>query len=200
VITWTGNQATITAAESKDIHWLFEITKSGSGSVDHYWSTKNHTFDSQAYTAKILPDSFDSITLRRSGAEVEIQAPDDLTFSIDNADGSLTDSDYIDAQVHVKQIQDDGTNEEIIRQWKFTIVQPKEVYGEIKCECVDFLQQYIKGDHPNTPLVSTIFPDDTEDVGDDLCIPQIFGTAYIPLRSAYITDGRYYLLGLSSHT
>jgi hypothetical protein len=43
--------------------------------------------------------------------------------------------------------------------------------------------------------VRDIFPSTDGDINDDCCVPMPFGTCYIPIRSAYITDDRYYVLG-----
>jgi len=43
--------------------------------------------------------------------------------------------------------------------------------------------------------VKDIFPGTEGDIDDDCCIPLPFGTCYIPVRSAYITDDRFYVLG-----
>jgi len=51
VITFDGTQTSLVGGDFKEVAWLFEITKSGSGSVDYYYSTKSYTYSGQAYTA-----------------------------------------------------------------------------------------------------------------------------------------------------
>jgi len=200
MITWSGNQATITAADYKKLSWLFEVTESGSSSVDHYWSLETYSFGGQSYDAKVIPETFHGIILTRGRSEYGIQAPDDLNFTIENESDTIDPDDLIDAIVHVKMVMDDDSNEEIIRQWKFCIRKADGQDESIQVYCDDFIRHFLKGTYPNTPLVKTIFTDDSVDSDDGLCVPQPFGTAYLPLRSVYITDQRYYLLGLASHT
>ena len=46
--TLTAQQAAIIASEVKtEISWLFEVDRTGNGSVDDYWSTKAKTWLAQ---------------------------------------------------------------------------------------------------------------------------------------------------------
>jgi len=68
------------------ISWLFEIDT-------YHWSTKSVTFGSTNYTAKILPDSFDGISMRWDVSRQGLITPSDLSFEIENTDGVLSRSD-----------------------------------------------------------------------------------------------------------
>lgn len=79
--------------------------------------------------------------------------------------------------------------------WAFQAMpRGSSVYQEIALECRDWLQRYLQGDWPNTSLVHDLFPSD-DPGADNVCVPIVWGTAYIPARSAYVTDRRYYMLG-----
>lgn len=187
MLSLDATQQSILASDSKTFSWLFEVTTTAPAT--YYWSTKAKTFDGQAYTFAILPDSFNGITLNRARSEMGLQAPSELSFEVSNEGHSLTASDFNDASVLVKLVISDGTDEEIIAQWLFaakTVVP--SIYQKIKFECEDFVQKYLKGSWPNTPYVQDLFPSTDVRSDDKLCVPVPFGTAYVPLRSVYIDE------------
>lgn len=159
------------------------------------WSTKDYTYDGQDYEFKVLPSSFKGVTLNRNKSELRIQAPNDLAFSITNPDNTLTAADFVDGTVHLKLVVSDGTDEEIIRQWKFNVKRCESGYQKLSFVCEDFIQQYLEGDYPNTKLVKDVSFSDDPDINDNVCVPVPFGTCYIPLRSIYTSGARHYLLG-----
>ena len=164
--------------------WLFEVTTTAPAT--YYWSTKAKTFDSQAYTFKVLPETFAGVTMNRAKSEFNIQAPNTLTFSITNKNNALLSSVFDNGSVLLKLVIGDGTNEEIIRQWLFSIKTVEPGAQQLQFTCEDFIQKYLKGDYPRTRLIRDLFPSADVDLADDVCIPVPFGTAYVPLRSVYI--------------
>ena len=86
-------------------------------------------------------------------------------------------------------------HEEIIRSYKFVVKDCYAEYGRLKFNCVDFVQRYLEGTYPNTPLTSELFPSTESGNNDNMCVPVTFGTCYIPLRCIYAGTSRYYLLG-----
>ena len=64
---------------------------------------------------------------------------------------------------------------------------------KITIQAVDFIQKYLEGEYPNTPLVKDLFPADISSDSRKGCAPIIFGSAYIPLENIY-SDDNYYLL------
>ncbi len=84
--------------------------------------------------------------------------------------------------------------------WMFQAMpRGSSVYQEISLDCRDWLQRYLQGDWPNTSLVQDLFPSD-DPQKDNICVPVVWGTGYIAVRSAYVTDQRYYMLGPYSDT
>ena len=79
--------------------------------------------------------------------------------------------------------------------WRFAIKNAEPDYQKIRFRCEDYYNQFIEGDYPNTELVKDIFPSNDLNIGKEVYVPIPFGTCYIPLRSVYKTDQRYYLLG-----
>ena len=90
--SFSSAQNTILAQDHMTVTWLFETS-------GYYWSTKSHTYSSQDYTAKVLPDSFNGVRLTRSKSEYGVQTPDSLTFKISNSGNLLSESDFQTAGV-----------------------------------------------------------------------------------------------------
>jgi len=204
--TFTGDQNTIAASPKKNIKWAIKVVDTAGSPVTHYWSTTNFSFGGDAYTFKVIKKSFTGVTLNRAKSELGIQAPNDVSFVIDNSDDALNKDDFDDAVVTIYEIMNDGTiADTVMRTFTFITKKVEEDYNLIKFTCKDYLQRYTDGVWPNEKYVKDAFPatDPVFDkVQDKTCFPIPFGTAYIPLRSVYInadTD-RYYALGPSART
>jgi len=173
------------------ISWLFEIDET------YYWSTKAVTFDSTNYTAKVLPESFDGIQMRWDVSRRGLITPSDLSFEIENTDGSLSRSD-LEGEYCTIILVTDGTES---RRWKFYIQAATSSYGKIRVDCVDILQKVLQGEYPNTQHPREAFPSEMHEVDEDdtYRVPVTFGKAYIPLMLVYSqTEGQaYYMLGES---
>ena len=157
-ISFNTNQQAIVDSSYKTIDWLFEVTTSAG--PKYFWSTKGDVDETtinsalsgawatgiswgtgiswwsntDVYSFKVIPESFNGITLNRSRSEYGIVAPSELSFSVGNADSSLTGSDFIDAVLIVRLIVGDGSSEEILRTFKFNRLS---CYNNIITEAVD---------------------------------------------------------------
>lgn len=191
-------QAIVASSIKKEISWLFEIDTDNDGTPDYRYSTKNKSFGGNNYTFKVT--KFTPISIQRSSSEYGLVIPNKFTFTIDNSDHSLTPSSFNGAAVKIRLIIDDGTNTESeIATWEFEVINYEGIYNEITLVCRDWLQKYLDGDYPNTSLVKDLwYSDDPKE--DNICVPVMYGVPYFPVRSAYITDQRYYVLGPSSPT
>jgi len=205
---------TILASDYKLLYWLFEVTDSAA--TVHYWSTKtvpDTVYDSQAYTFKVLPDSFKRVHLSDPDIESEnVSILADTYFEISNKDNTYSSTDFDGSEIVIKLVVSDGSNTELLASWGMTITQCTDLDQRLGFNCEDFLQPFLEGEYPNTELVSSIYPA-YGDPEDDLCLPVIYGTAYIPIRSQWLPDGdssgyvdssgfppedggeRYYILG-----
>jgi len=191
--SFNETQAAIVLSTKKlDIKWLFEIDTDNDGTADYFYSTQNTTFEEQNYDAKIL--NFKGITFNRNVSEYGLSVPSKLNFSISNVDNLLNGSDFEGASILVRLIAGDGENESELMKWNFKISRSPSVYQKINVEAHDWLQDYLKGDYPNTSLIQNLFPSN-DPQKDNVCVPVIWGTAFIPVRSAYITSSRFYVLG-----
>jgi len=159
----------------------------------------------QAYSYKIIPSSFNGLTIRSPLSQYGTYAPNILGFEITNSGNSLTASDFVDASVYLKLILSDGSNTEIICRYKYIVEKASSHYQKIRFECKDFLAKQIEGNYPNTPLVNDVFPPGNTDLEsintDPFCIAVPFGTCYIPIRC--ILDSTYargYVLGSADYT
>jgi hypothetical protein len=169
-------------------------------STEYHWSTKSYTYDSQAYTSKIIADSFDAFTMSAPKSQYNMYVSNEFKFAIDNKDNTLTAADFKDAKVLITVITSDLSDDTVWYQWSMVIRQAHPNYQKIICKSVDFLARYIRGDYPNEAMAGDLFPalstgSETEN-SDALTVPVPFGTAYIPLKCVTLTQYlRGYLLG-----
>jgi len=197
MLSLNSTQQTIRDASSKLVSWLFTVTTTDE--TVYRWATAEKTYGSDTFSAKILPNSFSGIVLNRAKSESGLQTPSIITFKVSNADGNLTADHFIDATVLVQLVVSDYTNEDVLAQWKFKVKRCDEVYKELTFEAEDFLRSVLRGDYPNTPLLTELFPTDNT-LPEDWCVPVPIGTCFIPLVSVYSGGSRYYLLGPSDKT
>ena len=199
-------------ATQKSAIWLFTVTDKN-GTV-YRWSTKS--FDDGAIEYEFKITNFSGVTLSRPKSETGIVAPANISFNVINAANAMSAANFVGGTVLVQlalqqkgQVaweagvawdsgvawDDSQIPHSVIRAWKFAIISVDPGYQVLAFECEDFLQQYIRGDYPNGQLPKAIWASNDTDLDDKLCVPVPIGTAYLPLRSVYITDQRYYLLG-----
>ncbi len=193
-IGWEDHAVDLTTS-SVDFAWVFEIPGTGD-----YWSTQDITIAGQAYEAKVNPD-FDGIKIAKSynGAE-RIHVLEDIEIQVPDESDSFSSSTYIGEDINVLIWVDDGTNSDFIRKFKFTCISAKVIYDVMHLVLRDaFAYHDLEVMYPDTVLISDVWMSDGDaDLG--YCMPIPFGTAYIPLPSAYITDQRYYVLGETDGT
>ena len=226
MISLNATQQALVDSTSKEVCWLFEVVTVAP--VTYYWSTKTWTdtadelyfgsdrlyFDAdtlefgaggQAYTFKILPESFRGVTLQSNLSQYGTYVPNELEFEITNSGNVLTDSDFNNAEVHLKLVLTDGPTTEIIRQWKYIVETAKGYYQKIKFTCKDFVASVMEGDYPNGKYIDEIFDPYSDDLMPNdapaYCIPIPFGTCYIPLRVVSSTGYcKCYFLGSDDYT
>lgn len=195
MIDLDATQQSIAESESKFSTWLFTVTDGTVAPTTYYWSTKAVTWDAQPYTFKVLPESFADVHMARAGSELGLQAPTTTRFDVSNSGATLSAMDFVDGTVLLQWVVSDGTSERVMRSWKFSITNCTGVYQALSFECEGVLQAVLQGHYPTTPLVRDMWPTTDGDPQDNVCVPEVYGTAYIPIRSAYISDARYYVLG-----
>lgn len=171
------------------ISWLFEIDTLK-------LSTKEVSWSGNDYDPVIIASSFSGIKMRWNISGNGLIAPNDVNFAVSNPDATYSISDFEDKFCTIRLIIDGSE----IRTWKMKIKRAVSYYGKIDCVCVDFLQDYLVGDYPKTKAPKELWPSDDGDVDDNYCVPVVFGTAYIPIRSVNTGTDRYYILGPSSPT
>jgi hypothetical protein len=198
---YDATQITIAASLDKRESWLAKVTKVGAPGSPVYWGTKDYTYDGQAYVAKIDPNKFSGPKFNRPKPESGLTPPN--TFNFEVPDNSLTASDYIDATVLLKCVVADGAgNEEIMITATFNVQNCQKNYGVLQFTCVDILQKFMEGTWPNTELIANIYPSTNPMPDDNVCVPVLFGTPYIPLRTVMIEadTANYYVMGPSGKT
>lgn len=205
-------------SDIRSAYWLLDVTQEDG--TEHNWSyiVKENQYEVVAeetvsveetvdldyllmsYTAKII--SFGGVSLSKASFEFGLLAPNTLQFEVSNKGSVLTPSDFNNAEVLARLICSDGTTTMEIVKYKFTVPVGGCVgeYQSLRFSCEDFLQKYLKGTYPNTALLAAISPEYASLTAGAACVPKMFGTAYFPLTPIYITDARYYVLGLSDET
>ena len=190
MINLSATNTAIINATSKRIFWAFDLTLTDATSYN--WSTVSYTYSGTPYTFKINPESFGGVELNRGRSELGIQAPSTLTFEVNNAGNTLTAADFKDAELHLKLIMSDYTNESVIRSWRFIVKRAEPKMQVLKFHCEDYTTRYLRGSYPNTRYVRDIFPETFGVQEDRVCVPKTWGQAYIPLRSVLIKDFHNY--------
>jgi hypothetical protein len=209
--SFSTRQTTVVASAAKTISWTFRVQDNLG--VVYYWSTGTITGGTGAYTGNFLdaPNvyqsgewniphefkiiNFSGITLRRSKSESGIHAPNDVTFSIINNGNLYAAENFTGGTVRIGLVIDDGSGAELCGSWRFRIKTASPHDQQIDIGCEDFLQEYLRGSYPNTKLISSLYPSTYGVVNDSVCLPESYGTAYVPLRSVYASGARYYVLG-----
>lgn len=215
MLSLNSDEQSIITGNMTATSWLFDITTVAG--VRYKWSLDSATSEavllsgsglpggwnaySPVYQFKIIPDSFKGIELSRNRTEYGVITPNDVRFAAGNPSNTLAASDFIDAEVVIRIRLVPTSREYVLPGWRFIVKRCESAKGRLEFHLQDFTQRYLKGDWPNTKLVRDLAPEDSGNIIDDnLCLPFTVGTAYIPLRSLYITDGRYYVLGPASDT
>lgn len=195
------SQQAIISSSSIETTWLFEVTPVNpiQGISTFYWSLKTALFNELSYVALVDPESFYGVTMTRTKSEFNIIAPNETTFKA--IYDTLHAPDFEDAVVIIRELISDYTTTAQIRSWKMIARTCIPDDGWLVFSCEDFLTRKLDGLWPRTALVKDIFPDNAANEYSNLCVPRIFGTAYIPLRPVYISgSGRMYLLGPADRT
>lgn len=170
--------------------FLFEIgtTPLRLASVHGYWNQ----YDMNEYQARIISDSFSGVTMRLE-LESKLFAPSEITFSVENADGTYAESDFADKEVIVRELVNADVDEEDldtgVRSWKFFITHAQGAYGKIEVKAISLMQKYITGYYPRTPLVTSLFTGDMKPADESACVPKIFNSAYIPVAPGAYDNG-----------
>jgi hypothetical protein len=200
-------------ARNFTIDWLFDITDINLNK--YYWSTKNTESTTDAihwdgsadwdvdaswagevtttYVFNIV--DFQNIIFRRLLTEASVMPSNEFELTVLNKGDAYTPSDFVDGQIWVQIQLRHESRESVIALWRFRIKSANARYQTVHLICEDWYAKYLESDWPNTKLVKDIFPSSDPDWESNLCAPVPFGTAYIPLRSIYTSNDRFYLLG-----
>ncbi|MCG7853867.1 MAG: hypothetical protein MIO92_15205, partial [Methanosarcinaceae archaeon] len=167
------------------VSFLFEINS-------NYWSTDAVTYDGHDYLKKIIPSSFEGITLKYN-LDNSLIMPNDIDFELSDPTPALVRANLENQYCLITKLTDGVFD----RAWKFKLQRAIYCEGKWFCHCINLLQEFLEGSWPNTPHPFELWPSSDTDLEnlDDLCVPVIFGTAYIPILSVNTGSDRYYILG-----
>lgn len=208
---FTLQQTHILDSSAKDFSWLFEVVENGN---THYWSDMPRNYNGNSYTYKV--SSFSPIKL--SLIDGHTVGKNEMKIVLNNPGNALATADYANAAVTVRLIMsaelgyvaedfsvedfimESDIQEAEIRSFCFEVHgEPINLFQQMTLNCRGWMERYLNGEYPNTSLIADLWPsEDNDDSDDNSCVPKVWGTAFIPIRSAYITDARYYILGAYS--
>lgn len=169
-----------------NVAWLFEI-------ATERWATDAGSYLGNDYIASIVANSFTGMTIPRLSVQQNGITPINLTFKVLNTnDYPVT---YIGQDLTVR-LMVDGTQRKI---WKFKIKTATESYNVTTFQVKDILTSALDGQWPFTTLASE-YPEQAGTFPDNVCIPVVFGSAYIPLTSISKNGTqRPYILGSDNY-
>jgi hypothetical protein len=182
MLSLNATQLAIVASTAKKVTFLFDIDLTGDGSVDYYYGFEPKTWNAHSYIFKVI--GFDPITLSKGSPESGILTPSTTTIKLTNKDNTLVASTFEGATITVRCIMQDAVGvytESEIMAWTFKVKASVSILQTISLECDDWLAGYLRGDYPNTRLVSDLFPYPASKK-DNVCVPLAFGEPFIPLR------------------
>lgn len=191
----------IISAASIERTWLFEITPASpiNGISEFFWAMGDTTYNGAAYSGQIIEKSFTGITMALNSS-YNIITPNETSF---NAFYDITTAaSFKDAKVVVRLLLSDYISTRQVCAFRMIARECfSDDAGSLLFICEDFVARSLDKLYPNRPRIEDIFPDTGDNIDTALCVPRIFGTAYIPLRPCYIPGkGRKYLLGTADET
>ena len=110
------------------------------------WSTAALMSDSDSYTARIVPESFNGVSCRLDIGSSGLIAANDLSFDVTNAAGTLTRANMKDQFCTIRLIIDRVQS----RAWKFIVTDAAEHYGLITVYAEGILNKALRGVYPKT--------------------------------------------------
>ena len=187
----TGLSA-IAAARGISIQWVFECD-------GNYWTFGNDViYGGNTYTSRVVSDSFTGISEKNTDYINKLIAPNTTNFSITGAKIDFTASDFKGEDVLITLLVSGAK----AYAWRFYVKSCYYQYGKFNFECEDFLQKYLFSNYyPNTTLLNSYNNTDASFAGsENAVVPEVFGTAYAPLRAIPSGGYWYYVLGADSGT
>ena len=194
-------QEVIAASPEKKFYWLFDIGEDSSGNPQYHYSTRyvpDTVYNSQEYTFKIIPNSFHGMEEERPKTEIGIQSFYNADFEITNKGDVLSPTTFEGQNLIIRLVVSDGTDTDVMAAYAMHIKKCYRVFQKLVCNCEDILQGYLNGTWPNTETITGLSPLQ-QGTYDNMCVPKIYGTAYIPVRPIWAGDSSladiYYMLG-----
>ena len=183
------------------LNWLFEIGPTASPT--YRLALADMTYNSNAYTGVVDPESFSGVTLNRVKVELDQITRSEISFNIV---GSYTLSALIGQPLVIREVTGSDVTD-MLGAWRFRIESAASAYGVITVTAVDQLSSVMDGVWPNTPLVRNVFPEAVfshAGLDESACIPVVFGgSSYIPVQSKSVSGEVFFIIGTGaggSHT
>ena len=183
------------------LNWLFEIGPTASPT--YRLALADMTYNSNAYTGVVDPESFSGVTLNRVKVELDQITRSEISFNIV---GSYTLSALIGQPLVIREVTGSDVAD-MLGAWRFRIESAASAYGVITVTAVDQLSSVMDGVWPNTPLVRNVFPEAVfshAGLDESACIPVVFGgSSYIPVQSKSVSGEVFFIIGTGaggSHT
>lgn len=179
MLSLNATQQAIVAATSKKVIWLVEIDTNNDGTPEYRYT--GETISSYpSYLPKLL--DFTPITVQKPSPESNIIPVSKTTIRISNKDNTIDPSTLEGADVKIRLVMQAGAYSNTgILSFGFVVISATSILQTISLECEDFLAGSLRGNYPNTRLVSDLFPYPNAK-NDNACVPIAFGTPFFPVR------------------
>lgn len=208
-------------------YWSTQDLEAAGSGVAHSWGKDWEWSPGWAWAGTIGRDyeyritGFAGVNIERIASEVGVVAPSEMEFTVINTDtwgwggswewggdwswgepgGLVSRADMEGASVLLTLYVGDKDNAPVaMLRWRFRIRDVEPGYGMLRCLCRCWWSQYLTGTWPVTPTPTDQFPSNSDPSDGDYCIPFVVGEAYAPLRSAFISSQREYVLGPAGPT
>ncbi len=179
---------TIVNSDHISVKWLFKCGR-------YYWTFgDDYTHDGVLYESKILSGLFQGITEYACKPSDNQIAPNETSFAIASEkidyQSSALQNELVDIRMLIDNVE--------MSKWTFYVKSCYYSYGQFNFICEDFLQKYIfNTEFPNKALINGFNNTSaTFSGGDGACIPEVYGTPFVPLRPIPHEGEWVYVLGL----
>lgn len=197
MLPFSAQQSEILAAPAKKVSWLWELTTPGGV---RRWSTKEAVWAGKTYEFRVIPDSFAGVRMQRARPDIGTIPSVEIEFRVSNAGNAIKPADLLWSTLTLRLVVSDYSRDEALMTWRMDVVSAVAGPQELTVRCQDFLAKFLDGDWPTGRLVHELLPTDAPHPAAEICVPELVGEAFLPLRSVYSGGARYYVLGTADKT
>ena len=182
----------ILAASAKRIRWLWDID---TGAAVYHWSTQETNWNLVHYDFKVDPSSFSGVRMQRARLDTGAVPGVRVSFCVSNPGNAIAAADLLGATVTLRLAASDFAVGAELLTWRLEIESVTAGPQSLSIVCRDFLSGRLDGLWPDTRLVADLAPAQTPPPDVPVCVPEVVGEAFIPLRPIFHAGQWHYVLG-----